>query len=308
MKILTHLCGLIAVLFILPSTLFSASAQDCEKATVLVIRAFDLGQFPTAYPEQKRLLHQALSLCPEHPEAHNNLASILEQEARYKEALFHYQKAVDARADFAEAWFGMGEVYYKSGKFTLSLEAYLKACKTDKDARKRVRDLLNSHRYRVSEKGEILDKESLLLLFDKKRRADINQMIASCGFKAEVQPVFVFRNILFDLNRASLKAESLRQLKEIGAALLEVGDTGVLISGHTDSQPFKGVSQEESDKLNLRLSRKRADTVAHQLERMGIALKRIETKGYGPTIPEVSGDTPEAHAKNRRVTIEVVER
>ena len=53
------------------------AAEDCAKATQIARQAFDLGENPTTFPEQKRLLAQTLQLCPDHPEAHNNLAWIL---------------------------------------------------------------------------------------------------------------------------------------------------------------------------------------------------------------------------------------
>ena len=299
---------LFLVIFLAPGpTVCGQSSQDCQTASRMVSQAFDLGQSHAVNSEQKVLLNKALTLCPQHPEAHNNLAVILEEENDYPQALFHYQQAVDIRPDFAEAWFGLGEVYYKSGRFTQSLEAYLKACGKDKEAGKKVGDLLNTHRYSVSEAGEIMNKESLLILFDKKRRAEINRMIAQCGYRADVQPVFVFRNILFDVASATIKTESTAQIQEIGAALKEVPTARVVVSGHTDKQCFRGVSQEESDRRNIQLSRERADSVARELARMSISADRLKTAGYGPTKPEEPGDNPETYAKNRRVTIEVLE-
>lgn len=135
----------------------------------------------------------------------------------------------------------------------------------------------------------------------------INRMIAQCGYRADVQPVFVFRNILFDVTSAAIKAESTAQIQEIGAALKEVPTARVVVSGHTDKQCFRGVSQEESDRRNIQLSRERADSVAMELARMSISADRLKTAGYGPTKPEEPGDNPETYAKNRRVTIEVLE-
>jgi len=302
-----NLFCVVILLLMSPVSSYAGQSENCSLATKLVTQAYDKGHSPEVYAEQKRLLNQALQLCPDHPEAHNNLASIFEQEKNYDQALVHYRKALQAKPDFAQAWFGIGETYYKTGRFPLSLEAYLRACKTDKDAREKIRELLNSGRYKVSEEGEISYKDSLLLIFDKKRRDEIKSMIADCGFKADVAPVFVFRNILFDTGSAALKPESSAQLKEISDALKEAGNISVIIGGHTDRKPFKGKSQEESDNLNLRLSKERADSVARQLTKSGVTSDRIQTKGYGVTLPEISGDTPQAYVKNRRVTIEVAE-
>lgn len=66
------------LLLIISSSAFAGQAEDCQEATRLVIEAYDSGQTPAQFPEQKRLLQQVLQLCPDHPEAHNNFASILE--------------------------------------------------------------------------------------------------------------------------------------------------------------------------------------------------------------------------------------
>jgi outer membrane protein OmpA-like peptidoglycan-associated protein len=295
----------------MPAAAFAQQTQDCHRATELVIQAFDIGQSPASFPEQKRLLNQALAICPDHPEAHNNLASILEEERQYDQALRHYRRAVEAKPDFAVAWYGVGEVYVKTGRFPLALEAYLRACHEDADARKRIRELLDSNRYSVTEAGEILDKESLLLLFDKNRRDNIRKMISDCGFRANVVPEVTFRNLLFETGSAELQPESIPQIREIGEALKAIHQTvapvNVRVAGHTDRQPFKGFSQAESDRMNMKLSRDRAASVARQLARMGIARDKIQTEGYGPNRPAVDGDTPEAYEKNRRVVLEVSE-
>jgi outer membrane protein OmpA-like peptidoglycan-associated protein len=297
---------IIAVLWIIlsASSVLSADQTACGKAARLARQAYDMGA--ASYARQKELLNQAIALCPDHPESHNNLASILEIEKDYDSAMIHYRKSVSVRPDFAEAWFGIGEVYQKTGRFALSLEAYLKGCK-DPDARKKIKELLDTNRYRVSEQGEILDKESLLLLFDKSRRNTILQMISECGFRANVVPEFIFRNILFDTGSATLKSESIRQIQEIASVLQEIGNSAVIITGHTDRQPFKGHTQEDSDRMNLKLSEDRAVTVKKELTKMGISADSIRTKGCGPSEPMDKADTPEAYAKNRRVAVEVRE-
>lgn len=293
----------------------AGQTPECQQATQLVIEAFDLGYAPEHFAEQIRLLQEALGLCPQHPEAHNNLASIFEAQEDYDQALAQYQAAVQANPDFAAAWFGLGEVYYKTGRYPLSLDAYLRACQ-DQDARARIEELLSSQRYRSSEAGDVVDKESLLLLFDPQRRAQMNAMLRDCRITTrsdsgvlrgvEVEAAVDFRNILFDLGQATLKAASQRQLREIAAALLELGRAAdILISGHTDTQPFAGHTVEESFDLNMQLSKDRAAAVAAALIQLGVPAERITTQGYGSTQPDIDADTPEAYARNRRVTIEV---
>jgi len=100
-------------------------------------------------------------------------------------AIESYRKALEINPNLSQAWNGLGEIYYQQGQFPLSLEAHLHACKTDKDSKQRVKDLLKNNRYAVTEEGEILDKESLLLLYDKQRRKAIDDMIAACGLRLQ---------------------------------------------------------------------------------------------------------------------------
>ncbi len=285
----------------------SALGQDCEQAEDLVIEAYDGGQAGMSADEQQALLERALQRCPDYPAAHNNIGVILENEGRYEQALTHYKQAVQLQPDFAEAWFGIGEVYEKMQQFPLSLEAYLHGCQ-DVDARMRIKDLLRTQRFQISEEGEVLNKESLLALFDPERRAWIRTSLKDCGFKAGVRPEYILRNIQFDEGLATLTTESLPQLEQFGEALRALDGVTVTIAGHTDKQWFKGVdSEEENYKLNLRLSKNRAETVAEYLSGLGIPRQRFQTQGYGWNQPMLDEDSEEAYAKNRRVNLEIPE-
>jgi len=291
-----------------------AQADDCQQAEILTTQAYQAGQRGASAAEQQTLLEQALRLCPTHPEAHNNLGVLLENVGRYDLALTHYQQAARLKPDFPEAWFGVGEVYTKTGQLALALEAYLNACH-DPDARTRIEDLLSSQRYRSATEGEMLDQQSLQLFFDPARRDAVNAQLRACGFteitragvtyRAYVEPVVIFSNILFDRGQASLKAASFPQLQEIGAALAQFPNIAIRISGHTDTQPFRGRTAAESVPLNLQLSQDRAATVAEYLVGMGIPRGRMHTEGYGQMQPLATGDTEDAYRQNRRVEIEV---
>jgi len=217
-----------------------------------------------------------------------------------------YKAAVRAKPEFAAAWFGVGEIFSKTGRFPLALEAYLNACHQDADARKRILNLLKENRFRVSEAGEIMDRESLMLIFDTNRRKKIFKMISDCGLgsKAIVVPEITFRNLQFDVGSARIKDSSIPQIKEIGAALQEIPGN-IKIRGHTDKQPFKGHSLDKSRQLNMALSKDRANTVAVHLIRMGISRNRIQTEGFGSDAPVAHGDSLNDYAKNRRAVIEM---
>jgi outer membrane protein OmpA-like peptidoglycan-associated protein len=57
---------------------------------------------------------------------------------------------------------------------------------------------------------------------------------------------------------------------------------------------------------NIELSFLRANAVALQLVKSGIALERISVIGYGDTHPIASNETSEGRARNRRVEVKLI--
>lgn len=104
---------------------------------------------------------------------------------------------------------------------------------------------------------------------------------------------FISHGILFDVNKASIKPESMGALNEIVKLMNDHGDLAFEIQGHTDS--------DGSNEVNMKLSQNRADAVKAQLITMGIAENRLTTKGFGATEPMDTNDTAEGKANNRRV-------
>ncbi len=109
-----------------------------------------------------------------------------------------------------------------------------------------------------------------------------------------------FRNIYFDLNKATLKPEAEPALRDICTFLKENPNVLVEIQGHTDTRG--------SDAYNLRLSQARAESVVEWLINNGCAEReRLVAKGYGESMPVVKNATTEAeHALNRRVVVKVL--
>ena len=104
---------------------------------------------------------------------------------------------------------------------------------------------------------------------------------------------FVTRGILFDVNKASLKPESMGVINEIAALMKEHGDLKFSIEGHTDS--------DGEDSHNLKLSEERAIAVKEALVSLGIDTSRMQTKGLGETVPVAENKSSEGKANNRRV-------
>lgn len=106
---------------------------------------------------------------------------------------------------------------------------------------------------------------------------------------------FVIRGtILFDSGRASIKSQSFRLLDDTAQILEENPEVEkVYIDGHTDSAGKAST--------NLSLSQRRAQSVVEYLVKKGIAVRRLEARGFGEQRPIAENDTALGRAKNRRV-------
>jgi len=109
-------------------------------------------------------------------------------------------------------------------------------------------------------------------------------------------------DVLFDFDKADLRAEAAPALDKVVAVLHAYPKAGVLIEGHTDG---KG-----NDQYNQKLSERRADSVRRWLAEHGIAVA-MTARGWGKTRPVAPNtkpngtDDPEGRQKNRRVEITV---
>ena len=103
----------------------------------------------------------------------------------------------------------------------------------------------------------------------------------------------ITHGILFDVNKATLKPQSMGTINEICNLLKKDPSLKFEIDGFTDST---GNAQN-----NLALSQQRADAVKAQLVSMGIDASRLSSKGFGSTKPIDTNTTPEGRANNRRV-------
>ena len=103
----------------------------------------------------------------------------------------------------------------------------------------------------------------------------------------------VTHGINFDVDKSSIKPESMGTLNAIKSILTDNPGLRFEIDGHTDNS---GATAH-----NLALSQQRAEAVKQQLMVMGIDAARLTTKGFGDSKPMSDNTTPEGKANNRRV-------
>lgn len=102
--------------------------------------------------------------------------------------------------------------------------------------------------------------------------------------------------ISFGVGSAALNPGQDLLVDKIVAAIGMFPGSEVRVEGHTDDTG--------SQDANLRLSRRRAETMAQLLEpKLGVPEGTIATEGFGPDKPVALNSTPEGRALNRRIDV-----
>ena len=102
-------------------------------------------------------------------------------------------------------------------------------------------------------------------------------------------------NVTFATDSAAISADFYEVLNSVALVVNEFEQTYVAVIGHTDSTGRR--------EYNMRLSEKRAESVARYLIAQKVLTERVLTQGKGPDYPVASNATPEGRAQNRRVEI-----
>ncbi len=104
---------------------------------------------------------------------------------------------------------------------------------------------------------------------------------------------FSTTGIKFDVNKSTLKNESMGTINYVAEMMKKHSELSFIIEGHTDS--------DGQDDFNQKLSEQRANTVKNILVELGIDASRMTCAGYGESRPVSDNTTPEGKAANRRV-------
>lgn len=111
---------------------------------------------------------------------------------------------------------------------------------------------------------------------------------------------FTTNEILFDVNKATIKPASFKILDELGKVLAENPSVKVSITGHTDN--------DGNDNANQKLSENRAEAVAQYFQtKYKISSSRLETYGKGESEPLNDNTSAEDKKQNRRVEFVIIQ-
>ncbi|TDX99312.1 OmpA family protein [Thiohalophilus thiocyanatoxydans] len=134
----------------------------------------------------------------------------------------------------------------------------------------------------------------------KARLREMKKELAELDAKATDRGLIItLSDVLFDVNQASLKSGSERDLQKVVDFLREYPERKVLVEGFTDNTG--------SASYNQVLSERRANSVRTYFIEKGISSNRVAARGYGESDPVASNATPSSRQLNRRVEIVISE-
>lgn len=123
--------------------------------------------------------------------------------------------------------------------------------------------------------------------------------------KIEKNKVFVLDNIYYDFNKYNIRPDAAQELDKLVTILEDNPHIKIELSSHTDSV--------DTERYNLMLSQKRAESAVEYIVDQGIDESRLLAKGYGeshPIAPNTNPDgtdNPEGRAKNRRTEFKIID-
>lgn len=109
---------------------------------------------------------------------------------------------------------------------------------------------------------------------------------------------YAFENLEFETGKDIIRTKSYPSLTALANLLVQKKNYGLRIEGHTDNVG--------SDENNLILSQKRANAVRNYMVKKGVDATKLESFGYGESMPIADNATTAGKQKNRRVEMKIV--
>lgn len=164
---------------------------------------------------------------------------------------------------------------------------------------------LKKREARVNELEDILKKKDQAAADLKKKLSDALFSFENKGLTITQKNGKVYvsmdESLLFASGKTAVEPKGIEALKNVAKVLEKEVDINVMVEGHTDDVPMKGVGEIKD---NWDLSVMRATSVTKIiLGGTTIDPKRITSAGRGEFFPLDPAKTPEARKKNRRTEI-----
>ncbi len=118
---------------------------------------------------------------------------------------------------------------------------------------------------------------------------DLGAKVTAIGIQVDLPA-----DVLFDFDKSDIRSDAAQALSKLAIIIRAQPKGPVHLEGHTDSIG--------DNAYNQKLSERRAGSVRNWLiEKEGIDLSRLITKGWGETRPVASNDTEANRQRNRRL-------
>ena len=178
-----------------------------------------------------------------------------------------------------------------SSEYTATLEGRVQQATAERDSAKVA--LQKTSQELSAEREARLSAENQL-------RAALQSLKELASIKEESRGLVITLSgsVLFKTGSAELLTVAQQKLNQVAQALAEYGsEQPIIIEGHTDSRG--------SDRYNLDLSQRRADSVRTYLLSRGLEADQVRAVGKGESTPIANNRSAEGRANNRRVEIVV---
>lgn len=262
--------------------------DGCQQADMLYNRSLKL-----APAQQSQLLKQALSLCPTHWYALNNLATLLERQKNspsrwLSQAQLLYNRAIKIKPDFAYAYAGLGDVLMQRQDYRQAAEAY----QTFLVLATKKKPALEKHVQHYTKRLAIAQDKILV---------SASEILQALSYKRSFGPPKVDIQMNFAPNSVKLTDNALDKCRNMAKAINNIlnmkglQQSRIRIEGHTDNRG--------SAEYNKNLSQQRAESVTNVLVQFDVPLERLETIGWGEEKPIAPNKTAHGRFLNRRVTL-----
>jgi len=149
-------------------------------------------------------------------------------------------------------------------------------------------------------------QEQKLLAIASKLQDALNPLVQSGAVRLTRLPhgiaVEINASVLFAPAQATLQPDSIAALAAVARVLTET-DNVIKVEGHTDNFPIASAQYPS----NWELSSARASSVVRLFVANGVVATRLTATGYADNRPVEPNDAPEGRARNRRVTLLILE-